>query len=147
MKAHILQPYSQPDWPLIKRFQERWPDATVHSGGVPSLRYRTKIEFLAQLPRLFFYGLRIGLDALKGDKRPAAFVVGTDLEVLGLVLAQLLRRKRVPIFLIGFIYTVRKSRLATWCHARSHGWCRPMRKAASTPRRSRSSTVSAATRR
>jgi glycosyltransferase involved in cell wall biosynthesis len=114
VKAHILQPYSQPDWPLIRRFQERWPDAAVHSGGVPSLRYRTKLGFLAQLPRLFVYGLRIGLAAPEGDARPVAFIPGTDPEVFGLLLAQWLRRKRVPIFLIGFIYTRRKSRFATF---------------------------------
>ena len=114
MKAHILQPYAQADWPLVKRFQERWPDATVHSGAMPSLRYRTKLGFLMQLPRLFVFGLRIGLDALKGERRPAAFVVSTDFEVLGLALAQLLRGKRVPIFIVGFIYTLRSSRWLTF---------------------------------
>lgn len=113
MNAHILQPYAKAEWPLIKRFRERWPDATVHAGAIPSLRYRTKIGFLMQLPALFVFGLRIGLEALKGDGRPAAFVTHTDFEVLGLALAQFIRRKRVPIFLVGFIYTLRKSRLLT----------------------------------
>lgn len=113
MNAHILQPYAKPDWPLVKRFEERWPDSTVHAGAIPSLRYRTKIGFLAQLPVLFVFGLRIGLKALKGANRPVAFVTHTDFEVLGLALAQLIRRKRVPIYLVGFIYTLRKSRLLT----------------------------------
>ena len=114
MNAHILQPYAEADWPLVKRFEERWPDATVHCGAMPSLRYRTKIGFLMQLPRLFVFGLRIGLDALGQARPPVAFIVSTDFEVLGLALAQLLRRKRVPIFIVGFIYTLRKSRVATF---------------------------------
>ena len=51
MRAHILQAYAKPDWPLVQQFQQRWPDATVHAGEMPSLRYRTKIGFLA-LPSL-----------------------------------------------------------------------------------------------
>ena len=113
MKAHILQPYANADWPLVRHFQERWPDATVHCGSMPSLRYRTKLGFLVQLPRLFMFGFRIGMQALEGDAAPAAFVVGTDPEVLALALACWLRRKRVPIFLVGFIYTRRKSALAS----------------------------------
>lgn len=113
MNAHILEPYAKADWPLVKRFRDRWPDAVVHAGAIPSLRYRTKISFLLQLPVLFVFGFRIGFNALKGDNRPAAFITHTDFEVLGLVLAQLIRGKRVPIFLVGFIYTLRRSRLLT----------------------------------
>jgi glycosyltransferase involved in cell wall biosynthesis len=114
MEAHILQPYAKSDWPLIEHFRRRWPQATVHAGSMPSLRYRTKIGFLMQLPALFTFGLRIGLAALGGGQAPKAFITHTDFEVLGLALAQAIRRKRVPIFLVGFIYTRRKSRLLSW---------------------------------
>ena len=118
MYAHILQPYAKPDWPLIEHFRQRWPDAAVHAGEFPSLRYRTKIGFLIQLPALFVFGLRIGLRALRGERVPKAFITHTDFEVLGLALAQAIRRKRVPIFLVGFIYTQRKSRVLTWLRHR-----------------------------
>lgn len=118
MHAHILEPYAKPDWPLIEHFRQRWPDAEVHAGGFPSLRYRTKTGFAMQLPKLFVYGLRIGLRALAGNQEPAAFITHTDFEVLGLMLAQLIRRKRVPIFLVGFIYTLRSSHALTWLRER-----------------------------
>ena len=118
MYAHILQPYAKPDWPLIEHFRRRWPEATVHAGSIPSLRYRTKVGFLLQLPKLFVFGLRIGLQALRGEHAPKAFITHTDFEVLGLALALAIRRKRVPIFLVGFIYTQRKSRLLTWLRQR-----------------------------
>ena len=118
MDAHILQPYAKPDWPLIEHFRRRWPEATVHAGAIPSLRYRTKVGFLLQLPKLFVFGVRIGLQALRGEHAPKAFITHTDFEVLGLALAQVIRRKRVPIFLVGFIYTQRKSRLLTWLRQR-----------------------------
>ena len=118
MYAHILQPYAKPDWPLIEHFRRRWPEATVHAGSIPSLRYRTKVGFLLQLPKLFVFGLRIGLQALSAEHAPKAFITHTDFEVLGLALAQAIRRKRVPIFLVGFIYTQRKSRLLTWLRQR-----------------------------
>ncbi|WP_077034816.1 glycosyltransferase [Pelomonas sp. KK5] len=109
MYGHILQAYAQPDWPLIKRFQEGWPEAVVHAPAFPSLRYRTKLQFLAQLPRLFTFGFKTGWQALKGERRPEVFIVGTDPEVFGLWLAQVLRGKRVPIVMVGFIYTLRKA--------------------------------------
>src|ERR1700744_5429698 len=108
MYGHILQAYAQPDWPLIKRFQEGWPEAVVHAPAFPSLRYRTKLQFLSQLPRLFTFGFKTGWGALKSGRRPEVFIVGTDPEVFGLWLAQVLRGKRVPIVMVGFIYTLRK---------------------------------------
>lgn len=113
MKSHILEPYAQPDWPLVRLFKARWPDSTVHAGAFPSLRYRTKLGFALQLPKLFTYGLKVGWKALAADREPEVFVTHTDFEVLGLALAKLIRRKRTPIVLVGFIYTLRKSRLLT----------------------------------
>jgi glycosyltransferase involved in cell wall biosynthesis len=115
VKARILQPYAKSEWPLVQRFVERWPDAVVDCGAIPSLRYRTKVQFLLQLPRLFVFGLRTGLKALRGGDRPEVFVVGTDPEVIALTLVKLMTRKRVPIILCGFIYTLRKSPLLNWC--------------------------------
>ena len=115
MKANILQAYAKPEWPLVKSYLDRWPDSTVSCGAMPSLRYRTKLGFLLQLPRLLVFGFRIGFEALRGGSAPAVFVVHTDPEVIGLALAQFLRRKRVPIVICGFIYTLRKSRLLNWC--------------------------------
>ena len=115
MKARILQPYAKSDWPLVKRYLERWPEAIVDCGAMPSLRYRTKVEFVLQLPRLFVFGFRIGLKALRGKEQPEVFVVNTDPEVIGLALAQLVTGKRVPIVICGFIYTLRRSAIVTWC--------------------------------
>jgi len=115
VKANILQAYAKPEWPLVKSYLDRWPDSTVSCGAMPSLRYRTKLGFLLQLPRLLVFGFRIGFEALRGGSAPAVFVVHTDPEVIGLALAQFLRRKRVPIVICGFIYTLRKSRLLNWC--------------------------------
>lgn len=82
---------------------------------MPSLRYRTKLGFVLQLPKLLLFGFRIGFRALRGESDPAVFVVHTDPEVIGLALAQILRRKRVPIVICGFIYTLRKSRIVNLC--------------------------------
>jgi len=115
VKANILAAYAQPDWPLIRGYLDRWPDSTVNCGAMPSLRYRTKIGFVLQLPKLLLFGFRIGFKALGRANAPAVFVVHTDPEVIGLVLAQILRRKRVPIVICGFIYTLRKSPILNWC--------------------------------
>jgi len=115
VKAVILQSYAKPDWPLAKAYPERWPASRVVCGEMPSLRYRTKLGFVLQLPKLFLFGFREGLAALKEARPPEVFVVHTDPEVIGMKLAQLLRWKRVPIVICGFIYTLRKSTVVNFC--------------------------------
>jgi glycosyltransferase involved in cell wall biosynthesis len=99
---------------MVKQFRKRWPEATVHCGGMKGLRYRSSLQLIGQLPKLFLFGLRAALKAFGSGEPPVVFLVSTDLEVLGVALAKLMRRQRTPVVMFGFIYTQRSLRAVNW---------------------------------
>ena len=109
MKVHFIFPLAKSSWPLVQLLQKAIPGASFDCGGLSGLRYQNRIQLALKLPKLIWFAFRSGLRVARGDVRPDLICVSSDMELIGLVIARLISRKRFPIALMGFIYTTRES--------------------------------------
>lgn len=107
---HFVFPLFSENWPMIQLLRQRFPQATFDCGGYAGFGgYRYKIGFLLKLPDLIRYSFKSLTKRCKNQPLPEFVCVGSDVEIVGCLLARWLLRKRIGIILIGFIYTPRKS--------------------------------------
>ncbi|MDD2723553.1 MAG: glycosyltransferase [Methylovulum sp.] len=114
MKIHFIFPSAQYDWPLVNFLRETLPDATFDCGAASGFgRYHYGIQLLAKIPWLACYAFNSWMARIKQGPLPDYICVGTDIEVIGCLLAQFFSGIKIPIIFLGFIYTPRKSLLLT----------------------------------
>ncbi|MEQ6340359.1 MAG: glycosyltransferase family 4 protein [Gammaproteobacteria bacterium] len=109
MKIHFIFPLARSNWPLVQLLQKAIPEASFDCGGLSGLRYQNRIQLALKLPRLIWFAFRSGRRIARWDVQPDLVCVSSDMELIGLVIARLISRKRFPIALMGFIYTTRES--------------------------------------
>ena len=101
------------NWPLVQLLQKAIPGASFDCGELSGLRYQNRIQLALKLPKLIWYAFRSGQRIARRDVQPDLVCVSSDMELIGLVIARLLSRKRFPIALMGFIYTTRESAIVS----------------------------------
>lgn len=114
MRIHFIYPQANMSWPQIKMLREEFPDATFTCGGFAGFsRYQRRIQLLLRIPLLIRYAFKsLKLRCLERPL-PDYCCVTSDAELLGCAIAQLFMSTKIPIILVGFIYTPRKSNLLT----------------------------------
>lgn len=123
MKFHFILPLAENHWPLINILRERLPEATFDCGEVSGFSsYRYRFQLFAKVPWLAFFAFKSVLTRIKHPPLPDFVCVGSDMELIGCLLARFFTRKIIPIIWIGFIYTPRKLTLlreARWLYFRA----------------------------
>lgn len=110
MAVHFPMPIGAPDWPLVSCLRAHWRDAQIVCGQIRMSGYRSRLALITFNWQLARFAFRSVFAATR-DKSVDAILVSSDAELLGAALACRLRRRRLPITLLGFIYTERRSRL------------------------------------
>lgn len=122
MKIHFIFPTARPDWAFVNALRDELPESTIDCGGVSGFgRHRHRYQLIAKTPWLAYSAFKSLAARIKQQSLIDYVCVETDVEIIGCLLAKIVYKKNIPIILLGFIYTPRKSsllRLFRWMYYR-----------------------------